>query len=180
MTKQIIAFAGYKGSGKSEATKFLVNHDFIDIKMAAPVKAMLAELWKYNDVSDEDIDRRLEGDLKELPDDSYLLGKSPRFAMQKLGTEWRNFFGPDLWVRMWLYKVAESTTNVVCSDVRFPAEVSALHSLGGKLIWISRPGTSSDGHDSEQDISKLADYIIENDNDINKLRSEIARLVKVY
>ena len=175
MNKKIIAFAGFKGSGKSEATNLLIAKGYTDIKMAAPVKAMLAELWRYNNISEEDIFRRLEGDLKEVAD-VFLEGKSPRFAMQMLGTEWRNLFSERLWVNMWLRKVEVSSTNVVCSDVRFPAEVETLHSLGGKLIWIHRPGTGGDKHASEQNISHLADEILNNDHDINKLRSEVIRM----
>ena len=178
MTKKILAFAGFKGSGKSESTNLLIKQGYTDIKMAAPVKIMLAALWEYNGLNAEDIYRRLEGDLKEVSDE-FLEGKTPRFAMQMLGTEWRNFFSERLWVEMWLKKVAASSTNVVCSDVRFPAEIDALKSLGGSLIWINRPGTGGDGHASEQNISHLADMIINNDHDINQLRSEVIRCTAI-
>ena len=65
---------------------------------------------------------------------------------------------------------------VCCSDVRFPHEADALRAVGGRLVWIDRPGTKSDGHESEQDIRHLADHIIVNDHDINHLRSEVRRI----
>lgn len=175
----IIAFAGYKGSGKSTATSTLLELGFVDVKMAAPLKLMLAAMYDYCGVSEQDINRRLEGDLKEQPDD-WLMGQTPRHAMQQLGTEWRNSIDPLLWIPMWKRRVqALKPANITCSDVRFATEVAALHAMGGRLIWIDRPGTSSDGHASEQSIKHLADYIIQNDHDINYLRSEAVRITTI-
>lgn len=172
----IIAFAGYKGSGKSEAVKTLEQLGFVDVKMAAPLKAMLRTMYQYCGLTHNEIESRLEGDLKEQPDD-WLMGRTPRHAMQQLGTEWRNSIHPNLWIPMWQRRVRMLKPNpVCCSDVRFPHEVDALRAVGGRLVWIDRPGTKSDGHDSEQDIRHLADRIIINDHDINYLRSEVRRI----
>jgi hypothetical protein len=175
----IIAFAGYKGSGKSEATSTLIQRGFVDVKMAAPLKLMLAAMYDYCGISEQDINRRLEGDLKEQPDD-WLMGRTPRHAMQQLGTEWRNTIDPLLWIPMWKRRVqALKPANITCSDIRFVTEVAALHAMNGKLVWIDRPDTCSDGHASEQSIAHLADYIIQNDHDINYLRSEALRITTI-
>jgi hypothetical protein len=175
----IIAFAGFKGSGKSKAVSTLVQRGFVDVKMAAPLKLMLAAMYDYCGISEQDINRRLEGDLKEQPDD-WLMGRTPRHAMQQLGTEWRNTIDPLLWIPMWKRRVqALKPANITCSDIRFVTEVAALRAMGGKLVWINRPGTASDGHVSEQSIAHLADYIIENDHDINQLRSQVLNIARL-
>lgn len=174
----IIAFAGYRGSGKSEAVRTLTQLGFTDVKMAAPLKAMLATMYEYCGLDAEAIYRRLEGDLKEVADE-WLGGQTPRHAMQQLGTEWRNSIDPHLWIPMWQRRVRMLKPNpVCCSDIRFPQEVNALRASGGRLVWINRPGTESDGHASEQSIRHLADEVIDNDHDVNKLRSEVLRMVR--
>ena len=172
----IIAFAGYKGSGKSEAVVTLTQLGFTDVKMAAPLKQMLTAMYYYCGLTNDEIHRRLEGDLKEQPDD-WLMGRTPRHAMQQLGTEWRNSIDPHLWIPMWQRRIRMLKPNpVCCSDVRFHHEVDALRAVGGRLVWIDRPGTKSDGHESEQGIRHLADRIIVNDHDINHLRSQVRRI----
>ena len=173
----IIAFAGYRGSGKSEAVDTLAKLGFTDVKMAAPLKQMLTAMYMYCGLTHDEVNRRLEGDLKEQPDD-WLMGRTPRHAMQQLGTEWRNSIDPNLWIPMWQRRIRmlKPHTNITCSDVRFPHEVDALRAVGGRLVWIDRPGKQSDGHASEQDIRHLAEYVITNDHDINYLRSEVRRI----
>jgi hypothetical protein len=174
--EMIIAFAGFKGSGKSEAVRTLEPLGFVDVKMAEPLKAMLRTMYQYCGLTHEQVERRLEGDLKERPDD-WLLGQTPRHAMQQLGTEWRLSIHANLWIPMWQRRVRLLKPNsICCSDIRFENEVHALRAEGGKLIWIDRPECTSDGHASEQSIRHLADCIIQNDHDINYLRSEVRRI----
>lgn len=173
----IIAFAGFKGSGKSKATQVLVEHGYYDVKMAAPLKSMLHAMYTHCDLDDDEIERRLEGDLKETPD-PWLQGQTPRHAMQQLGTEWRNSISKHLWIPMW-EKTIELLGNqpICCSDIRFEHEVEALKRQGGALIWISRPGKVSETHDSEQDISHLADITIINDGTVEQLHQQIEELL---
>lgn len=169
----IIAFAGYKGSGKSEAVNTLIQLRFTDVKMAAPLKQMLTAMYYYCGLTYEETNRRLEGDLKEVPD-PWLMGQTPRHAMQQLGTEWRNSIDPLLWIPMWKRRVHMLKPNpVCCSDIRFATEVISLREVGGKLIWIDRPGTQSDGHASEQSIRHLADHVITNDQDLEHLQQQV-------
>jgi hypothetical protein len=67
----------------------LVNHrGFARVRFAGPLKAMMAALGCTN--------AEIDGDRKEVPCD-LLGGKSPRWAMQTLGTEWgRKLIGDDL------------------------------------------------------------------------------------
>lgn len=46
---------------------------------------------------------------------------------------------------------------ICCSDIRFEHEVDAIKRQDGVLVWIDRPGKGPEPHESEQDISHLAD-----------------------
>ena len=57
----IIAFAGFKGSGKSEAVATLEQLGFVDVKMAAPLKAMLRTMYQYCGLThDEPEEKKLQ------------------------------------------------------------------------------------------------------------------------
>jgi hypothetical protein len=83
----------------------------------------------------------LYGHLKEKPS-PLLGGKTPRHAMQTLGTEWgRNLISADLWTNAWLVPVQEHLANgrcVVVDDVRFKNEMQIIHGLGGELWCVDR------------------------------------------
>jgi len=149
MNKGLIAIVGYKGTGKTTAADHLVAaHGFYKVKFAEPLKEMLRTMGLT--------ERHLEGDLKEVPCD-LLGGKTPRHAMQTLGTEWgRDIMDPDLWVRVWYEKVQfliEDKCKVVVDDLRFPNELKALHALGGYIFLINsqlRIRQPKDDHASEK------------------------------
>ena len=128
----LIGITGRAGSGKSTAAKYLVRErHFICVPFAGPLKKMLRGLGLT--------DRETDGDLKEHPSD-LLLGVTPRFAMQRLGTEWgRDLIHPDLWIELWRREVGRLLTgghSVVSDDCRFPNEADVLRRLGGKIIGI--------------------------------------------
>lgn len=132
----IIALTGYAGSGKSTVADYLIKkHGFTLIKFAGPLKQMMRALGLG--------EREIEGDLKEKPC-ALLGGKSPRQAMQLLGTEWgRDRIHPELWVNVAMAAAAavlDQGGKVVIDDARFPNEIAAVRDMGGKVIRVSRPG----------------------------------------
>ena len=173
----IIGLMGLLGSGKSEAANHLVlNHGFQRIKFAGPLKNMMRALGLG--------ENEIEGDRKELPC-NLLGGKTPRFAMQTLGTEWgRNLIDPGLWVRAWMVAVGGTAedSKIVVDDVRFPNEVRALLDMApelGRVIRIVRPmvGKAPSSHVSEhQGLS--ADHEILNDGSIDKLYENLDVIVE--
>lgn len=142
--RTIIAFTGLAGSGKSTAAAHLVNrYGYTRVRFAGPLKAMLAALGCTPD--------EIDGHLKETPCD-LLCGKTPRQAMQWLGTEFgRDMIGPDLWIRAWKAALARTSGPVVVDDCRFPNEAAAIRAAGGVMIRIERPGAGAGaaGHSSE-------------------------------
>ena len=84
------------------------------MSFAEPIKRMLACIG----LSHED----LHGDRKEEPND-MLEGKTPRYAMQTLGTEWgRDFISPNIWVNVVKHDILkyEIKDDIVIDDCRFP------------------------------------------------------------
>lgn len=127
----IIGFAGAQRSGKSTISDWLVkHHKYKRLPLAGPLKSMLMDMGLEYD--------HVYGDKKEEPLD-LLCGKTPRWAMQSLGTEWgRNCIGEDIWINAWANSAAKHKL-VVCDDVRFPNEVARIKELGGVVIRIRRP-----------------------------------------
>lgn len=147
-TRTIVAFTGLAGSGKSTAAAHLVNHHgYQRVRFAGPLKAMMAALG----LTPEQID----GSLKETPCE-LLGGKTPRHAMQTLGTEWgRDLIAPDLWIRAWNAALAKVPAGVpvVVDDCRFPNETEAVRTAGGVIVRIDRPGAGTASvHASEQHV----------------------------
>lgn len=141
----IIGFAATIGSGKTLlASTLLSTYQFRVISFAAPIKECLRAMGLTDD--------EIHGHGKELPH-AMLGGRSPRFAMQSLGTEWgRNLIGPDIWVEIWRRKVTALPVNtpIVCDDVRFQNEADVIRTLGGIIVRIQRDDvTPTSNHSSE-------------------------------
>jgi hypothetical protein len=177
MATKILALTGPAGSGKSEAAKYLsYGHGFTPVKFAGPLKAMLAGFYRACGLNDDEIDRKLEGDLKEVSC-PFLCGQTPRYAMQTLGTEWgRKLMGDGLWTNAWAAKVAKVDGPVVTDDCRFPNEAWLVGCHEGEVVKlkpaIARRETSD--HVSEEGIpDSQCSHIINNDDGIGKLRAAI-------
>lgn len=129
----VIGLKGRARVGKSTAAQYLINRGYERTSFAAPLKLMLKTLLEYQGVAPDIVWSMLNGKLKEEPTE-FLSGKSPREAMQTLGTEWGRSFHPDLWVNIWKNKVGDS--KVCVDDMRFSNEADAVRELGGYVIEI--------------------------------------------
>ncbi|WP_066921399.1 hypothetical protein [Methylobacterium sp. CCH5-D2] len=167
----IIGLTAPAGAGKSLAAAYLAErHGFARVRFADPLKAMLRAFYVLLDLSDTEIDRRIEGDLKEAPDPD-LCGRTPRRAMQTLGSDWaRDLIGRDLWTRSWANRsdlALISGRSVVAEDVRYANEAETMRARGGIVVRIVRPDAESArpgaaGHASEA-MDFPADITIRND-----------------
>lgn len=183
----VVAFTGKRGSGKSEAVKALVNDlGFVELKFADPLKNMLRAMYRTCGVDDATIERKIEGDLKEEPCE-WLSGKTPRYAMQTLGTEWRNLISEDLWASMFKRAVESGNLGprVACSDYRFPAEGAVLDELGAVKYRIVRPEADAVSDEAAQHVSETSidtistDLDIENDGTVADLRDAVIDYVRM-
>lgn len=168
----IIAFTGYAGAGKSTAANILIENGWARGKFAAPLKNMLRSLLRDQGASADLIERMIEGDLKEVRH-PMLNGRTPRHAMQTLGTEWgRTCINEDLWVDAAMRNILGPT---VFDDCRFPNEAAAIQSSGGIVVEVRRQGVGPvNGHVSE--VLPEPDWILKNDGDLNALRFSVLNM----
>ncbi|MEZ2132436.1 MULTISPECIES: deoxynucleotide monophosphate kinase [unclassified Sinorhizobium] len=171
----VVAFTGVAGSGKSTATRYLVEqHGYTLVKLAGPLKDMMRLIG----LTEEEI----EGDLKEKPC-NLLSGKTPRHAMQTLGTQWgRDCIGEDFWVRLWRERavdVLSQAGRVVCDDCRFPNEAQAIRRLGGDIFKIQGRGGIAGQHVSEKGCGD-EDLVIDNTGGVDELHGKIEEALRRY
>lgn len=132
---KLIGLLGRKGAGKDTAAELLLSRGYQNVKFAGALKDMCRAALAYQGVAADTIERMIEGDLKEVPT-PHLGGKTPRFAMQTLGTEWgRDLIEKDFWVQTAINRAGDHRT--VVTDVRFPNEMQAIVSAGGVVIGIT-------------------------------------------
>lgn len=165
----LIGLSGKAGSGKTTVTNYLTTMGFSTRKFAGPLKSMLSDLLVTQGVAPEDTTRYIEGDLKEVPTD-LLGGKSPRHAMQTLGTEWgRGQLHEDFWVHAALRNLDPG--DLIFDDVRFPNEALAIRNKGGIVVKISREDAPQIGrHLSEDALMDFTfNFVIYNDADLETL-----------
>lgn len=143
----LISLIGAKGCGKTTAAQYLTEqHGFVRVSMAGGLKDMLAAIGLT--------DAQLYGDQKEVPCE-LLCGKTPRWAMQSLGTEWgREHIGPDIWVnaaKARIRNLLDRGASVVVDDARFHNESIVIRDLGGFTICVRRDVAEAvpDTHESE-------------------------------
>jgi hypothetical protein len=152
----IVGFTGRARSGKDTASDVLMGCGYVKMSFANPIKAMLGSLLNYQGVDHQIIMEMLHGDLKEVPTPA-LGGRSARYALQTLGTEWgRKLLNQDIWASATLNS-AQQYDDVVIADVRFPNEVKAIKEAGGVVYRVVRPGLIGIGtvHESEALIDTL-------------------------
>lgn len=162
---QLVGITGRKRHGKDTVAREFVAQGFSVVRFADPLKAMLRAFYATHDMLPADIERRLEGDLKEVPCE-FLNGNTPRHAMQTLGTEWgRNLIDAQLWIDSFKRRM-QTKSKVAVPDVRFANECAAVHDLGGRVLRVDASGRIPDDrstHSSETEIGQLpADFEIDN------------------
>ena len=155
----LVSIGGFKRSDKGVAARALVRAGFIRIAFADAVRRELFE--QYPGAADAD---------KDEPQD-FLGGQSVRDLLIKIGRE-RRAMDPLHWVRIARGKIDAALAggrSVVVSDMRLPAEVDLMRQLGATLVWIEREGATSDGAETEQDLSLLCDVTLANRGSLDDL-----------
>jgi hypothetical protein len=145
MNTRIVGIVAPAGSGKSTVAKHLVKrYGYERMSMAGPLKDMLIAMGA------EEIDVNGPQGHRNAPT-HYLGGRSWRFAMQTLGTEWgRKMVFKDLWTNVAQKRIVdhitmanttgESCPGIVVDDIRFPNEWRMIEALGGEVWRVVRPG----------------------------------------
>lgn len=178
MPGRLIGVAGKKGHGKDTVARILCEQGFTLLRFADPLKAMLRAFYRNHHMLDTEIERRIEGDLKEIPC-IFLRGKTPRHAMQTLGTEWgRGCVAGDLWVRSLIDRYYIGNEDVVVPDLRFVNEAHAIQDAGGRVIFVDASERVKDNeystHSSEQELGSLPrDTEINNNGTLFELKEAV-------
>ena len=179
---ELIGIAGRKGAGKDTAAEVLVAAGYENVKFAGALKAMMYAFANYVGIEPETAKRLIDGDLKEQPNE-HLGGKSFRWAMQTLGTEWgRELIFDGIWIRSFLSRAAMFDKGV-CTDMRFPNEVETVKSQGGTTLRVVDPRFKrpAEEHESESQIDTLAvDYVVCNDKKTMSVEDLHATIVSMF
>jgi hypothetical protein len=139
----IIGICGLIGAGKDTVADYLVNiHEFKRESFANTLKDAVSAVFGW--------DRELlEGRTKqsrawreqrdEWWSDRLGMAITPRWVLQYWGTEVaRRNFHDDIWIASLENKLRKITDDVVISDCRFPNEIDAIRSAGGRVIRVVR------------------------------------------
>lgn len=164
----IVGICGAAGVGKSTAADYLERrYGFNRRRFAGPIKAMMKAFGLT--------EAHVDGDLKAEPCE-LLGGKTPRQAMQWLGTEWgRDLVCPDLWIRAWAASLP-AFGNVVVDDVRFENEAAEIRKRNGMIIMLRGRGGIPGTHISES-LPIKPDLIISNKGSVTELERVLASVV---
>lgn len=168
---KLIGLEGKKGVGKDVVGRwFHVHRGALRVAFADPIREALAAMFGVP------VELFSDPELKEVPN-ALLLGHTPRYLMQTLGTEWgRTYVGADMWLQLAKRK-AEATLAtgraVVITDVRFDNEAEMIHEMGGEVWRIVRDRqvyVSGDRHVSEAGVkSQLISRTIDNNGNFDAL-----------
>lgn len=128
---KLIAFGHRARSGKDTCAEYLrVRHGAVQERFANPLKRSVQAICGWDE-------RHTDGALKFDVDPFW--GFTPRWMMQRLGTEVGRSIDPQLWIRSMQKRLQSEIGLVVISDMRFPNEGDAVKAMGGITVKLVRP-----------------------------------------
>jgi hypothetical protein len=164
---KIIAFTGYKKSGKDAAATALKQ-----LLLPAKVRQI-----NFADALKQEVAAACGVTVAYINEhkDDY------RSMLQVWGTDFRRkLHGNAYWVLKWLEAVNKLPTPpdyLLCTDVRFINEAAVVRTLGCTIIRIDRPGVFADGHASETEQREIhADFTVHNDKTVEDLKTKLKQI----
>lgn len=172
---KIIGLAGRARSGK-DTIGFILKDEFLHVNTVAFAQAIRDGMRAMFGFTDE----HFNGDLKEaiVP----WIGKSPRYMMQTIGTEWgRKMINEDIWLLIVQRKILEAQANgehTIITDVRFENEAKLIRDLGGQVWHVIRADAPVvNAHASEAGVMiRDEDIVIYNNGTVEDLRRHVVDL----
>ena len=141
----LIGISGKKQSGKSTIAQYLIEQGCVGILcFADKIKEIVRDL--FFEPEEDYIDLDSEAGKQTV----LRCGWTPRELLQIVGTDLFRSLYRDVWINAFknqMYLV-EHYPVVVVPDVRFENEVEFIHSMGGKVIRLTRQ-PFPDQHESE-------------------------------
>ncbi len=195
MTNLIALSSPAPQSGKSTVAAILSQHGYKTEKFAAPLKAMLCEIYQC---SPEKLEKD-KGEPKEVklvwvdaltiacytgipladlvPLTVGRVVHSIREAHQTIGADVIRAIDPDWHVNQLLVRLNPDVPTCV-DDCRMENEAEAIRQRGGILIRVGRPGLAHDPHPSETAMRQyFCDYTIVNDGTLSDLNNKVESLI---
>lgn len=176
----VVGLAGKAGVGKDSIGDLIATAPgWRKEAFADPLRAMLVA---GGFATEWDLHSR---ERKETP--LPLHGRSPRYLMQSLGTEWaRKMVMHDIWIRLLDERVDRIATGgargVVVTDVRFEDEAAYIRRVGGRIVHVERPHGPRPAHAdhvSEKGIRKAyGDITLMNDGSAEELVEKVSLLMR--
>jgi len=164
----LIGIAGPARSGKDTLANFLVTAiGGYKYSRAEPIRSMLLPFGINMDNPFWEATKE-----EEIP----ILGVSPRYMMQTLGTEWgRNLINPDLWLILAHQRLLKNGPGMIIPDIRFNNEADWVRKRKGQIIHLTRPNQNYiKAHVSENGIDVMPEDIhVVNDGSIEDLRIKV-------
>lgn len=207
LSQPLVGLGGKLRSGKDEVADRLSLYDFVKLGMSdalheamlkidpyVPVEIELGKLQRWlmrvifrRDETVFDFERYSSICARV----GYVEAKTNpevRRLLQKLGTDvGRNMIGENVWVNIMARKIDDhrgAGHPVVVTGVRFRNEVAMIEELGGRAVWVDRPGIQAPtegtaAHASENSVSE-GDFSVTllNDSTLESLRLKVDDLAR--
>jgi hypothetical protein len=197
----IIGLTGQPGSGKDTCAQALVPYGFAAVAFADALRLEVAQAWHLDlrmltDRSTKEVTQPALA-IRHCTDARFLHwavfrghrlheARSPRWLMQRWGSEFRRAQDPAYWVRQVEQWIAQQRTHgrqrFVVTDVRLPNEADLVRRLGGYVVRVHRPelpamAADTAGHSSEAHGALPVDAVIHNDGSLDALAGEVHRVL---
>jgi hypothetical protein len=178
----IIAFGYKRMRGKNTAADAAAlsllhrNMPFRFDSFAYSLKELCRTVFGFND-------EQLNGELKGIPDQFW--GFTPRWALQKVGTEAMRGVLNDIWVKTLVRRAKmHPKESILITDMRFPNEAAAVKELGGVLVRCNRDlpfDSIMDTHASETALDHFTDwdFVLNNNGTMDQLKDQVESMIKV-
>lgn len=196
MSKVIVGFCGFAGSGKDTAADFIkaelekenipVYKDAFANKLKDVISILMS--WDRDLLQGSTIESR---NWREQPDEfwSTVVGYpiTPRQIMQKIGTDLlRNQFSKYIWIASLFAKYKDVDNGVILiTDCRFPNEIDEVERQNGIIVQISRESDPIDYtnlHESEyawKNYAKQPINIYNNGSSLEEYRQELLKVIDI-
>lgn len=189
---KVVGIAGKQNSGKDTLANVFVDHGYVKMSFADPLKVAVKHLFRISE--------------RVLWGNSEMRDPRTRNILQVLGTDIVRKLDTDIWITRLFERINEYATEqcdyldrceplepgtvpkIVVPDVRFPAEAHALRThFGAPVILISRPDvlvqdTWSTLHESETAVDDIyhkdITHSLVNDGSLKQLLTRAEELIK--
>ena len=182
MSLKVVALTGSKGSGKDTVGQLITDaFGGQTIAFADPIKNVVEHIFQLpvqgvgledHQAYDQFKRTRMTFDLPKF----NMMSIEARHVVREIGMLMREY--DDKQFNKYVKEKIESDPNKiwVVTDLRFDNEYTMLKSIGAKVVKITRPAYTYDGHITEREFNdSLVDYTLMNDGSLDylKIRTDI-------